>query len=250
MNTLTLKRTGILAKFKLKTMIVNPYIFVYLIMPLFFIILYPLIFKMQLETKNLPKEIMALVLNLGILMNVGNAMLTIPILMMAEEKEKHTLRSLMVSSVTSSEYMIGSIIPAFVVSLVLQLFFIPILGIHVRTFGDFLIYAMVSGISLLISGLIGMSVGLFAKNQMIGSLYPIPMSLLLISIPFLKNQIPAITQIAECLYTTICVNVGTSIATGKSVSISIVNILSLILTLGGAVALFIILYKRNGFEKD
>ena len=72
------------------------------------------------DGKLLP-VMMAMLLNLGVTMNICTNGFLMVGTAIAEEKEKHTLRVLMTSSITGMQYFIGSILYPFVFTVVMKL---------------------------------------------------------------------------------------------------------------------------------
>ena len=113
---------------------------------------------------HLSPVMLSLLLNLGISMNIcidGFLMVGTEV---AEEKEKHTLRVLMTSSVTGIQYFLGSIIYPFIITIVLNFAILFISGIPMEQV-SLPLFLVVNIIASLTSCIIGMIVGICAKNQ-------------------------------------------------------------------------------------
>ena len=106
----------------------------------------------------------AYVLSMGLVMNLGMTGIYCPCLLLAEEKEKNTLRVLMTSSVNGLEFFLGSILPVFIVTAIINFLLMPISG-YMISGNDLAVFALVSILSSLTSCIIGMLLGIFAKNQ-------------------------------------------------------------------------------------
>lgn len=245
----TLKRSQILALFKTKLIFQNSYALTYLVLPLFMVICMPMIYRMQLETNSLPPELIQIVGTMGTVLNIGSVAITIPAMLMAEEKEKHTLRSLMVSSVSPSEYLLGSLIPSFLFTFGIQASYLPIL-VDKLVLSSVLIYLGISTLAILSANLLGMCLGLFAKDQMTASLIPMPLTLVIGAVPMLASRIEIIGKINEYFFVSIADNVLVAMIFGNEVEVSPIQLLVMAATLICCGGLFYWLYQRNGFEKD
>lgn len=245
----TLKRSQTLALFKTKLILQNSYALTYLALPLFMVIGMPILYRFQLEMNDLPVELMALVATMGTILNIGSVAITIPAMLMAEEKEKHTLRSLMVSSVTSTEYLLGSLVPSFILSLAIQALYLPILVDKIDPLKAG-IYLAVCALAILSANLLGMCLGLFAKDQMTASLIPMPLTIVIGAIPMMADKVDIVGKINQYFFVSIADGTLTGMIMGKNVTVSPLQFVSLVVTLVVCGGLFYWLYKRNGFEKD
>lgn len=245
----TFKRSQTLALFKTKLIFQNSYALTYLMLPLIMVIAMPMIYRMQLESSTLPPELIQIVGTMGTVLNIGSVAITIPAMLMAEEKEKHTLRSLMVSSVSPSEYLMGSLIPSFIFTMGIQALYLPILvdKLHLQSV---LIYLGVSALAILSANLLGMCLGLFAKDQMTASLIPMPLTIIIAGIPMLASRVEFISKINDYFFVSIADNALVKMIFGKVASVSLPQLLAMVVTLICCGGLFYWLYQRNGFEKD
>ena len=135
---------------------------------------------------DLSPILVSLILSLGISLNLcmdGFLMVGTAI---AEEKEKHTLRVLMTSSVTGMQYFIGSILFPFVLMNIINIVVLVISGISMSQV-SVVAFLLVSAAASLISCVMGMIVGLCAKNQMNANLISYPLVIVLIMIPMFGN---------------------------------------------------------------
>ena len=145
---------------------------------------------------DLSPILVSLILSLGISLNLcmdGFLMVGTAI---AEEKEKHTLRVLMTSSVTGMQYFIGSILFPFVLMNILNIVVLVISGISMSQV-SVVAFLLVSAEASLISCVIGMIVGLCAKNQMNANLISYPLVIVLMMIPMFGNLSEKLHQISQ-----------------------------------------------------
>ena len=146
---------------------------------------------------DLSPILVSLILSLGISLNLcmdGFLMVGTAI---AEEKEKHTLRVLMTSSVTGMQYFIGSILFPFVLMNIINIVVLVISGISMNQV-SVVAFLLVSAAASLISCVMGMIVGLCAKNQMNANLISYPLVIVLMMIPMFGNLSEKLHHISQC----------------------------------------------------
>ncbi|HIX69051.1 MAG TPA: ABC transporter permease [Candidatus Anaerostipes excrementavium] len=191
----------------------------------------------------------AYVLSMGLVMNLGMTGIYCPCLLLAEEKEKNTLRVLMTSSVNGLEFFLGSILPVFIVTAIINFLLMPISG-YMISGSDLAVFALVSILSSLTSCIIGMLLGIFAKNQVSAGTIITPVVLIFMLIPMFANMIEELSKISRFLFTGILMDMIADISTGAKEIIKPESIVILIAEVIISIALFIIFYRKNGFEKE
>ena len=148
---------------------------------------------------DLSPILVSLILSLGISLNLcmdGFLMVGTAI---AEEKEKHTLRVLMTSSVTGMQYFIGSILFPFVLMNIINIVVLVISGISMNQV-SVVAFLLVSAAASLISCVMGMIVGLCAKNQMNANLISYPLVIVFMMIPLFGNLSEKLHHISGFLF--------------------------------------------------
>lgn len=146
---------------------------------------------------DLSPILVSLILSLGISLNLcmdGFLMVGTAI---AEEKEKHTLRVLMTSSVTGMQYFIGSILFPFVLMNIINIVVLVISGISMSQV-SVVAFLLVSAAASLISCVMGMIAGLCAKNQMNANLISYPLVIVLMMISMFGNLSEKLHHISQC----------------------------------------------------
>ena len=190
---------------------------------------------------DLSPILVSLILSLGISLNLcmdGFLMVGTAI---AEEKEKHTLRVLMTSSVTGMQYFIGSILFNIVV--------LVISGISMSQV-SVVAFLLVSAVASLISCVMGMIVGLCAQNQMNANLISYPLVIVFMMIPLFGNLSEKLHHISGFLFTGVLTEMASGFAEGMSYTLKPLDIAVLIGELIISILVFLVLYRRNGYEKD
>lgn len=116
----------------------------------------------------------------------------------AEEREKGTLRSLRMANVGGGQYLIGIGSCLFVASL----FGVAIFSVLGGYTGEELAqYIAISILGILTSLLLGATIGLLAKNQMSATSLSAPMSIVLSFMPTMATMNEEIAKISKFLYT-------------------------------------------------
>lgn len=174
-----------------------------IIMPLFsigFTLLMKYLYSSMSTGASSPEYLNAYALGMGLVMNLGMCGIYCPSLLLAEEKEKNTLRVLMTSSVNSLEFFAGSVLPVFFITVLINFLLIPISGFAMDG-GQLGLFALVSVIASLTSCIIGMTLGIFAKNQVSAGTITTPVLLLLVMVPIFGDVVEALSGLSEYVFT-------------------------------------------------
>lgn len=197
------------------------------------------IMENAMEIKGMPEHFFA---NLFAVMYLGMAPLVSMAAILAEEKEKNTLRVLLMSDVKAIEYFLGAGI---------YLFAICMLGAGVIGFAGgyrgselaFFLAAMAVGI--LISILAGAVIGTYSRTQMMATSLMVPVMLVLAFLPMLAMFNERIAKVAKYFYTGRMSLLLNSMGNGQEIAeglwIAGANMLA-------AVVLFVVVYRRKGLE--
>lgn len=190
----------------------------------------------------------SMALGLGVTMNVSMTGMVCTSMSLAEEKEKHTLRALMTSSVNGLEFFLGSIIPVLAMIVAVNILLILVAGISISPAG----WALWLGISLLCSiasAVLGMILGICAKNQVNAStLSTIPL-LVFAMIPSFSAFHPTIKKISDLLFTGILMDTSKSLMTGTP-TVEPIGLAVIAVEIALAVIAFLLIYRRNGYDAD
>ncbi len=129
-------------------------------------------------------------------MYIGMAPLTSAAAIISEEKEKNTLRVLLMANVKPWEYLLG--VSVYVWTLCM-------LGAIVMSSGlkasDIPFYLMIMGLGFVISILIGSCVGIYARNQMVSTSLVMPVMMVLSFAPMLAMFNDKIEVLARIFFT-------------------------------------------------
>ena len=189
----------------------------------------------------------AYALALGVLMNISMTGIYCVSAGLAEEKEKNTLRTLMTSSVNGLEFFLCSLIPAVLMTTVVNVLCALIVRFEMSPaqWGG---YLAVTTAAAVISSVVGMIFGIFAKNQVSASTITTPGILIFMMIPMFSGLSEKIETVSEYLFTGIAFDAVANIYAGNPV-VDLRGVLVLAVECAAAVAVFLILYWKNGFER-
>ncbi len=197
---------------------------------------------------ELPAALMAIILNMGLSFNVSmNGFLMVGTAI-AEEKEKHTLRVLMTSSVTGIQYFWGTICIPFLMIMLINVLILPLSGCTVLP-ENLPVYFIITALSGFTSCIIGMIVGIFAKNQMSANLIATPLLFVFALVPIFGNLSEGLAKASQFLFTGVLSAMAERMAAGEVFRPGILHIVVLAVQMAAALAVFLLIYKRNGYEK-
>jgi len=114
--------------------------------------------------------------------------------LIAEEKENNTLRTLMMSGLTSHEFMIGKAFVSFTLVNILNTIIFFILGTSMKLF---IIYTLIGLIMSIIMILLGALIGLLVKTQQQVGVVASPIVILLFMLPIISRFNEVISKIAK-----------------------------------------------------
>ena len=203
-------------------------------------VLFPLlaaIMENSIRINEMPEHFFA---KLFAVMFVGMAPLTCMSSVIAEEKEKNTLRVLMMSNVKPVQYLLGIGSYIWIMCMAGAAVF-AILGEYKGA--DIARFMLVMAVGIVISILVGAVIGIFSKNQMSATSVTVPVMMIFSFLPMLSMFNETIGKIAKVTYSqqiSILVNGDFEIAADSIVVLAINFVL--------AVVLFFTAYRKNGME--
>lgn len=175
-------------------------------------------------------------------MFVGMAPLTCMSAIISEEKEKNTLRALMMSNVKPFEYLLGVGAYVFIMCIIGAVVFAVCGGYEGK---DLLVFMAVMGAGILLSALTGAVIGVFSKNQMSATSITIPVMMIFSFLPMLSMFNENIEKVARITYSqqmSILINgIGNSAIKPESIIIIAVNFVV-------ASILFTLAFRKKGLE--
>ncbi|MDE6005299.1 MAG: ABC transporter permease [Oscillospiraceae bacterium] len=196
-----------------------------------------IIMENTITINHMPEHFFA---KLFAVMFVGMCPLTCMSAIIAEEKEKNTLRVLMMSHVTPMQYLLGTSLYIFAMCMVGTLVFTIIADYKNTEITNFLI---IMAIGIILSILVGSIIGIISQNQMSATSLTLPVMMIFSFLPMLSMFNETIEKIAKIIYSqqiSILIN-------GNYENISD-NILIVLINFILAVLIFIISYHKKGLE--
>ncbi|MDE7233946.1 MAG: ABC transporter permease [Ruminiclostridium sp.] len=175
-------------------------------------------------------------------MFVGMAPLTCMSAIISEEKEKNTLRALMMSNVKSWQYLVSIGVYVFIMCMVGTAVF-AVLGEYKGAELAMFLFSMIAGIIL--SEIIGAVIGIFSGNQMAATSLTLPIMMIFSFVPMLSMFNESIKKFAGIIYSQqisdLINGIGTSEVSAGSILVIAVNFVV-------GLVLFAVAYKKKGLE--
>ncbi|MGO3780186.1 MAG: ABC transporter permease [Enterococcus viikkiensis] len=191
----------------------------------------------------------AFLLGLGLIINIVSGGLMMSSTSIAEEKEKHTLRVLMTSSVKSSEYLVGSLIPMFCIIMIANLLLIPASGISFSVI-NFPAFLLVTAGGTLVSIILGFVVGILTKDQTQSGVISTPILLIFTMLPQLRFFSTTIDKISSFTYSGVIANYVDGIFSKAGYALNMRDVLTMVAWLIIGIIIFIVAYRKRGMESD
>lgn len=175
-------------------------------------------------------------------MFIGMAPLTCMSAIISEEKEKNTLRALMMSNVKPWQYLVSIGVYVFIMCMAGTAVF-AVLGEYKGAELIMFLFSMISGIIL--SEIIGAVIGIFSGNQMAATSLMIPIMMIFSFVPMLSMFNESIKKFAGIIYSQqisdLINGIGASEVSAGSVLVIAVNFVV-------GLILFAVAYKKKGLE--
>lgn len=180
--------------------------------------------------------------NLFATMYIGMAPLTSMAAVIAEEKEKNTLRVLLMSNVKPYEYLLG--VGSYIwLACMLGAAIIYAAGGYRPQEG--LAFMLIMSIGILASLLIGAAIGTWSKTQMMATSITVPVMMIFSFMPMLSMFNATIAKVAKFIYSE---QISIMLNQISALQIEASNICIIMVNLLLFVTLFTIAYKRCGLE--
>lgn len=235
---------GVLIKKDIKVLFTNKNILIMIFLPVIFALLYQMIYGDMVKEDP---AYASFVLCISELVNLVAIPLTGLGMMIAEEKEKHTLRVLMLSDVSASEYLASKIIVNLMVmeAIGIIIFFVTAAPLQVLP-----LYLLVTTITSFAILLFGAVIGIASKDQMSTSTWATPLMFLFLLPPMLGEFNSFMASIAKFVPTFALNEMIKAIVDGQSIFTSAMLsnyvLIGVWIILGAAS--FIFIYKKKRFD--
>lgn len=233
--SISLKKVAILLKKDMVDLLNNPNILVVCLIPVLFGFIYT---KMGL----LGKEALFTIS----LMNMSMVPLMLSSSTIAEEKEKNTLRTLMLSNISAGEFLISKAFMAIVMLDLTGALIFVIAGVEFHYLLGYILITTFCSIPII---LIGCAIGIISRDQMTSGLYQVPVMLIILLPVMLAPINKTVEKIAQVIPTNAYIKMFLgyfegNLLTGK-MAVHYIVILAWILA---ATGVFYFCYKKNGID--
>lgn len=199
-----------------------------------------IIMENTIKIEDMPEHFFA---KLFAVMFIGMAPLACMSAIISEEKEKNTLRALMMSGVKPVQYLVSIGVYIFVMCMGGTVVFTILCGYKGIELAIFL-FLMASGIVL--SELTGAVIGIFCSNQMAATSLTLPIMMIFSFVPMLSMFNESVKKIAGIIYSQQISDMINGI--GAS-GISLNNVLVIAAEFIIQFALFAVVYRKKGLEQ-
>ncbi|MFX3636564.1 MAG: ABC transporter permease [Candidatus Pristimantibacillus sp.] len=235
--TFSIKRVSAIIAKDWKDLLKNSYILITILLPLGFA-------AMLSDVDPSNTSMLSMPINIAMVMTGAFVQAT----MMAEEKEKNTLRVLLLSPATTMEIMIGKSFLSFIITLFVAIGSILISGMHVP---ELLYFSLMTLLSLIIFIAFGTIIGLISRTVMETSIVGLPILIIFTYGSMIGEMFnsPALSNLISYLPTE---NFSAALVSlGQNGGFAEVkwNLLNMLLWTIGVLAAAIIVYRKRRFDK-
>lgn len=237
----------VLLKKDLKNCFANKNILAALILPILFCGLYNYIYNDMGLIPNSSSFAATYVLMLCGIMVLAIVPLNILSTLVAEEKEKHTLRSLMLANVSSLEFLMSKAVTCEIIVIVDSILMGVVAQLEPSLIVGYVLSMLFSSLGVLFFGAI---IGIAAKDQMSAGTLGSPLMLVLMLPPMMSDFSETLETIAKLFPTTSMKTLYTSVANNMDLFNSdniIAAVVCIVWIVIGAV-IFGVFYKKRGFD--
>ena len=201
------------------------------------------IMEKAVRLEDMPEHFFA---KLFAVMFVGMAPLTCMAAIISEEKEKNTLRALMMSNVKAWQYLISIGTYIFLMCMAGTAVF-AVLGEYQGKELVIFLLSMISGIIL--SELIGAVIGIYGRNQMASTSVTMPVMMIFSFVPMLSMFNETIKKFARIIYSQQISDLINGLGTSEvPFKISSENMMVIAANFMIGIVLFAVAYKKKGLE--
>lgn len=197
------------------------------------------IMENAVKIENMPENFFV---KLFAVMFVGMAPLTCMSAIISEEKEKNTLRALMMSNVRPVEYLIGTGFYVWLMCMAGAGAFAVCGGYNGMKFCQFM---LIMSTGILLSELVGAIIGVSCKNQMSATSVTVPVMMIFSFLPMLSMFNKSVEKAADITYTQqlnkLINGLGTTEIKAESIVVIVVNFVVM-------AVLFAVAFRKKGLE--
>lgn len=185
------KRISALLWLRLQIIFSNKSILLQILIPFVFVYFYKYLLNTQGEVEGQEALfLLAICLPFSLAMAVGNPITVI----LSEEKEKHNLRTLLLSGVKGYEYITSTLILPFLLALIIMVVVPLILGVSIASFLNYAIVILLTSIVII---MLYLFLGLLTRSQVEAQVFSVPAMLLVAFLPMLSNLDKNVAKVVD-----------------------------------------------------
>ena len=194
-----------------------------------------LIMNNAIKMQDMPENFFV---NLFATMYIGMAPLTSIASIISEEKEKNTLRVLIMSNVKPYEYLLGIGSYVWFACMLGGIVICAAGGYNLRTS---IVFMGIMAVGILTSLLIGAIIGIWSKTQMMATSIAVPVMMVFAFIPMLSLFNSTVEKIAKVIYSE---QISRMLSQINGLQLNVVNIGVIVMNVFIAAVIFIIIFKK------
>lgn len=218
----------------------NASVLVSCMIPVLFMLLYK---NMTFGDAHMPEEFL---IKLGMVFNLGMVPMMIISTTVAEEKEKNTMRTLMLSNISGLEFFIAKMLVPVTFLVVTDVLIYQIVGMDGKYFAGFMVFNFLGSVSMV---MIGAVIGILARDQMSAGVYQVPAMLILFLPSVFSSMNGTIEKLARFVPTEAVSNLFFA-QLGEAYT-SAGSVFSVAVLLGWsmlATGVFVIMFRKKGVD--
>ncbi|WP_406543036.1 ABC transporter permease [Clostridium ljungdahlii] len=240
----SMRRVNALFSKELKELPKNINVLFMAALPVIFCAIYLKIFRNVMNSQEGKIYILNTILNMNLVM-VATLIMA---MLIAEEKEKNTLKTLMLTSLSPAEFLIGKALITIFISVIVNIAIFFMLKIQMQYL---LMYFIITIVVLISMVEIGAVIGIVSKNQMATGTIGTPLCMFLFMIPLLSGLNKTFYKIATLLPNYNSMIILKKVFDGKNIlEGSGYNIFVIFAWIVGSSLVFVYVYNRNGISSD
>lgn len=179
---ISMRKIRVLFKKDFVDFIKNPSLLICALVPIFMVLLFRNIMPAALVNQEMGADYF---IKLGTLFSITMCGTMVISTSVSEEKEKYTLRTLMLSNVSSGEFFLSKILTGYLITMLTNLIMFFMTGVDIIFLPSYFICATLGTLCVVI---LGGTIGILARDQMTCGVYQIPV-LLLFMLPTMLGHI-------------------------------------------------------------
>lgn len=200
---------------------------------------FALIMENAIKLQDMPEHFFV---KLFSVMFVGMAPLTCMSSILSEEKEKNTLRALLMSNVKPVQYLLGVGSYLWLMCMAGSVVF-ALCGQYRGK--ELVAFLLIMAAGILLSILVGTAIGVFSRNQMTATSITIPVMMVFSFLPMIATFNEKIAKFAKITYSQ---QISMLINNINDVTIEMENVVILLANMLVAIVLFLLAFYRKGLE--